>query len=193
MISDYPCCFFLLLFLKQKIKRFFLKSLIWRKGIKLKRRKKLHLFERVFELLTEYIRLHSFYQSKKQFQNKWINFLKSSINALLFNFYVTHFDDWVKNKLTVSLQGGKSLIHTNECPVYNTNLYLKLRLLSWIFGECGLSLHCHNSQIHSVLDWSYLLESTELFNHLQNVKTKQQLLRSLLLNLFSSFPIIASN
>ena len=37
--------------------------------------------------------------------------------------------------------------------------YLMLRLQSWSSGKCGVPLHCHYSQVHSDLEWWYLLGS----------------------------------
>ena len=44
----------------------------------------------------------------------------------------------------------------NKCPRYNTKLYLIVRLLSWIFGECEVHFHCCYSRIHSDLEWWFL-------------------------------------
>ena len=35
--------------------------------------------------------------------------------------------------------------------------HLMVRLQSWNFGECWVPVHCHYSQIYSVLNWLYLL------------------------------------
>ena len=37
----------------------------------------------------------------------------------------------------------------HECPGYHTKLHMMVRLQSWSFGECGVSFHCHYSQVHS--------------------------------------------
>ena len=45
------------------------------------------------------------------------------------------------------------------CTGYDTKIYLMIRLLFWSSGECEITLHCHYSQVHSDLEWWYLLGS----------------------------------
>ena len=57
----------------------------------------------------------------------------------------------------------------NKCPGYDTELHLMVRLQSWSFGECGVLLHCHYSQVHSlemvVLVRVRSMGQIEMFNH----------------------------
>ena len=52
---------------------------------------------------------------------------------------------------TPSLQRGKSPT-TSVLDVTLNNLMVKLQWC-WSFGECGVPLHCHRSQVHSGLEW----------------------------------------
>ena len=49
-------------------------------------------------------------------------------------------------------------------------IYMSVRLLSWSFGECGISLHCHYSQVLSNLKWLAVrvppIGQIELSNHI---------------------------
>ena len=38
-------------------------------------------------------------------------------------------------------------------PEYNTKMHLMVRHQFWRSEECGVSLHCHYSQVHSDPEW----------------------------------------
>ena len=69
----------------------------------------------------------------------------------------------------ITLKSTLSRIHNNsEGPIYGSkrtcvlgialnNLIVTLQ--SWDFGECGVPLYCHYSQIHYYPEWYYLLGS----------------------------------
>ena len=42
---------------------------------------------------------------------------------------------------------------TNGFPEYDTKLHLIVRLQPWSFGDCGVRLHCHDSQVHYNPQW----------------------------------------
>ena len=51
------------------------------------------------------------------------------------------------------------LCSLQTCTVYDTKLYLMVRLLFLISEECRVPLYCYYSQVHSDLESSYLLSS----------------------------------
>ena len=58
--------------------------------------------------------------------------------------------------LSISLQVSK----LKKSSVLNGTLdHLMVRLQPWCFGEYGVLLHCHCSQVHSDSEWKYLIES----------------------------------
>ena len=52
-----------------------------------------------------------------------------------------------------SIRGG----HLHGLTLILKNLMVKLQL--WSFGECGVPIHCHCSQVHSDPEWWHLKES----------------------------------
>ena len=46
---------------------------------------------------------------------------------------------------------------SNEYLGYDIKKNLIMRLQPRRFGECGVSLHCYCSQVHSDLDWKHLI------------------------------------
>ena len=55
------------------------------------------------------------------------------------------------NSVHMSPVGWSGRIHRLRSVLIITLKNLMVRLLSWNFGKCGLSLHCHCSQVHSDL------------------------------------------
>ena len=49
--------------------------------------------------------------------------------------------------LLTSLQRSKASHRTKALDMTLNNLMVRLQY-SWSFGECGVSLHCHDSQVH---------------------------------------------
>ena len=59
------------------------------------------------------------------------------------------------NTPTASLQRGKT--HTMSIlDMTLNNLMVKFQQC-WSFGECGVPLHCHRSQVHSGPEWLHLI------------------------------------
>ena len=56
----------------------------------------------------------------------------------------------LENTPTASLQRGKIPNHYGKYPRYDSKLSDSEALE---FGECGVLLHCHCSQVHSALGW----------------------------------------
>ena len=54
---------------------------------------------------------------------------------------------------------SKTSTQRKGCPGCDTKLHLMVRLQSWSYGECGALFQYHYSQVHSELEWQYLLES----------------------------------
>ena len=46
-----------------------------------------------------------------------------------------------------------------ECPRYNTELHLMVRLLLRSYGKSEVPLHCHYSQVRSDSEWKYVFRS----------------------------------
>ena len=94
---------------------------------------------------------------------------ESGVNDLFVNEqYVADIRSFLEGKIRAQSAGAvehtdcipeKSVrLPPNECPRYDTKLYLMVRIQFWNFEECGVTLHCHYSLVHSDPEWYYLLE-----------------------------------
>ena len=57
------------------------------------------------------------------------------------------------------LEHAKCIPHGEGFPEYDIKLHQEMRPKFWRFGECGVSLHCHYSKVHTDPEWYYLLGS----------------------------------
>ena len=58
----------------------------------------------------------------------------------------------LKNTLTASLQRGETPLPTSVLDMTLNNLIVRFEQC-WSFGEYGVPLHCHRSQVHSGPEW----------------------------------------
>ena len=87
--------------------------------------------------------------------------------------------------LIASMQREK--IHYNSTSVLDMTLnHLMVKFQPWSIGECGVLLHYHYSQIHSVK--VPCTNQIELFNHLLCLKPFNWVLTIVILKLFNCMP-----
>ena len=61
-------------------------------------------------------------------------------------------------------RGIRPHLPSNKGPLYDTKLYLIVRLQFWRFGECGVPFHCYYTSVYSDPEWQHLLGSCLMTN-----------------------------
>ena len=94
-----------------------------------------------------------FYCVQRPLEKAWINhfsfqsWIKSECNRTMESWTDLLWWHVVKTAPTVSLKRGKTPSY--ECPRYDTKHLMVRFQKGWSFGECGVPLRCHHSQVHS--------------------------------------------
>ena len=78
-------------------------------------------------------------------------FIFFAIISFLFFIFLLPSRLGLKNTPTASLQRGKTP-PTSVLDMTLNNLMVRFQQC-WSFGECGVPLHCHRSQVHSGPEW----------------------------------------